>query len=248
MFILLNFLWLLNKDNLLLNPSFEEWIDTAGVHRPRYWMTSEFLRPGSAVEDTNAYVGELAIKLYCPDSMAFATTTVPICCDSTYHFKGWAKTSNISAGSFTITWLKIGQQPIDTVTIIPIMYSLNYREYAKEIVAPESANFAVVAIATFPGMGLLADSVTLDGPKLFGTEENSKTTNQKSKLEVYPNPFVVFTKVREQKIEDRIQVYDMMGRLVEETKESIIGKNLPPGFYFVKVKGYKPIKVIKIGI
>ena len=44
----------------------------------------------------------------------------------------------------------------------------------------------------------------------------------------------------------RIQVYDMMGRLVEETESGVIGKDLRAGVYFVKVKGYKPLKTIKL--
>jgi hypothetical protein len=44
-----------------------------------------------------------------------------------------------------------------------------------------------------------------------------------------------------------ILVYDMGGRLVEETKTGIVGKNLLPGIYFVKVPGYGHTRIIKIG-
>ncbi|MBI4722920.1 MAG: T9SS type A sorting domain-containing protein [Candidatus Stahlbacteria bacterium] len=80
-----------------------------------------------------------------------------------------------------------------------------------------------------------------------GVEESKELEMKSEKLKAFPNPFVIFTEVRGQRTENRIQVYDMMGRLVEKTKESIIGENLHPGFYFVKAKGYKPIKVIKLG-
>ncbi|PIU28257.1 MAG: hypothetical protein COT09_05540 [Candidatus Hydromicrobium americanum] len=47
--------------------------------------------------------------------------------------------------------------------------------------------------------------------------------------------------------------YDMMGQLVEErffadaqNDRLEIGKDLPAGIYFVKVKGYKSTKIIKL--
>ncbi|MBI4721679.1 MAG: hypothetical protein HY769_01535 [Candidatus Stahlbacteria bacterium] len=118
----------------------------------------------------------------------------------------------------------------------------------------------------------------------FGIEEESRGLRVKSReLKVSQNPFLVFTEVRGQKTEDRgqrtgdrIQVYDVMGRLVEEERffanaqndranaqndradaqndradaqndRLKIGKNLSPGIYFVKLKGYKPLKIIKMG-
>ena len=82
----------------------------------------------------------------------------------------------------------------------------------------------------------------------FGIAEESEKLKVKSEnLKVSQNPFLQFTEVRSQRSEDRIQVYDMMGRLVEEPKSHIVGKNLPRGIYFIKAKGYKPIKIIKLG-
>ncbi|MBI4722921.1 MAG: T9SS type A sorting domain-containing protein [Candidatus Stahlbacteria bacterium] len=80
-----------------------------------------------------------------------------------------------------------------------------------------------------------------------GIEESKELEMKSEKLKAFPNPFINGMKIRDLKLGNIIQVYDMTGRLVEETKENIIGKNLPPGFYFVKIKGYKPIKVIKLG-
>ncbi len=95
----------------------------------------------------------------------------------------------------------------------------------------------------------------------LGVEERDCFANARNdRLEVYPNPFTEYTVIRYSEIENRnnakIEVYDMVGRLVEEvdgnaTTESlhskiIIGEKLLPGVYFVKVRSYEPIKIIKL--
>ena len=89
--------------------------------------------------------------------------------------------------------------------------------------------------------------------KTFGIEEkNKKEGLDKLAAKAYPNPFTAYTVIKlfsHQAIKGKIQVYDMVGRLVEERsekREAIIGKNLPAGIYFVKVRGYKPTKIIKL--
>ncbi|MBI4721489.1 MAG: T9SS type A sorting domain-containing protein [Candidatus Stahlbacteria bacterium] len=94
-----------------------------------------------------------------------------------------------------------------------------------------------------------------------GVEEKESRV-ESSELKVFPNPFVKYTEVRGQRTENRIQIYDIMGRLVEEERffadaqndranaqndRLKIGKDLPRGIYFVKLKGYKPVKIIKMG-
>jgi hypothetical protein len=76
-------------------------------------------------------------------------------------------------------------------------------------------------------------------------------------LSIWPNPFVSFAEVRGERMGMRenveaqgivpVQVYDLGGRLVEKTESRIIGRALRPGVYFVKVKGYEPAKITKIG-
>jgi len=46
-------------------------------------------------------------------------------------------------------------------------------------------------------------------------------------------------------------VYDIVGRIREKTmvynsSPVAIGSNLKPGIYFVSVKGFKPVKILKI--
>jgi len=77
--------------------------------------------------------------------------------------------------------------------------------------------------------------------------EVEKLKVKSAELKVYPNPFVSYTRIGSLESKDVVQVYDMMGRLVEETISHIVGKDLPKGIYFVKLKGYKLVKMIKIG-
>ena len=85
----------------------------------------------------------------------------------------------------------------------------------------------------------------------LGVEEtkNAKCKMQNAKLEIYPNPFMEYTAIKlssYQAIKGKLKIYDMMGRLVEETGSKVIGKDLSPGIYFVKIKGYKPAKIVKL--
>ncbi|MDD2889426.1 MAG: T9SS type A sorting domain-containing protein, partial [bacterium] len=87
-----------------------------------------------------------------------------------------------------------------------------------------------------------------------GVEEKSNIKNQISKIETYPNPFVEKTvisysgnKSTNNPPQAEITIYDITGKLVEEPKDNIIGKTLKSGIYFVKVAGYKPIKITKMG-
>jgi hypothetical protein len=83
-----------------------------------------------------------------------------------------------------------------------------------------------------------------------GIEESKELKVKSIKLEIYPNPFIRSTIVRleDLKIEDcKIMIYDMVGKLVEQTEGTVIGEDLPSGIYFVRAEGYKPIKVVKLG-
>lgn len=91
-------------------------------------------------------------------------------------------------------------------------------------------------------------------------EEENQISNLKSqRLRASPNPFTNTTGIRglglgigkEEKV--NIRIYDISGKLVEsfdkaqdKGAEIVIGKDLKPGVYFAKVKGYEPVKILKI--
>ena len=69
-------------------------------------------------------------------------------------------------------------------------------------------------------------------------------------LEVYPNPFHARTKIYGTNAQ--VGIYSLSGRLVGRTNNSIWngrdsdGKEVQSGIYFLKAKGYNPVKIMKL--
>ena len=75
-------------------------------------------------------------------------------------------------------------------------------------------------------------------------------TNVKSNLEISPNPASDFLQISNLNLGERIEIYDMLGRiifLIETTTSSlqIDITNLPSGIYMVKANEKIPQKFIK---
>ena len=100
------------------------------------------------------------------------------------------------------------------------------------------------------------------GP-LVGIEEkgNLKSEIRNPKLVVYPNPFTTGVSINcsgqclvvseaNLKVCPTMQIYDLSGRLVESfaliTNHLSLTPDLSPGVYFLKIKGYKPVKIVKL--
>jgi hypothetical protein len=87
---------------------------------------------------------------------------------------------------------------------------------------------------------------------LYGVEERAKPLNSKLSPLLYPNPFIhnIVVEFKNLKVPQVIRIYDLSGRLVKEIKNTNqklkIGKKLVSGVYFVKMKGYNLVKIIKI--
>lgn len=82
----------------------------------------------------------------------------------------------------------------------------------------------------------------------IGIEESEESGIGSQRLKIYPNPFSQSTVVNYQLTHKdiKIQIYDMTGRLIKETKDSVIGKDLKAGIYFVKAQDCKLEKIIKL--
>lgn len=100
------------------------------------------------------------------------------------------------------------------------------------------------------GWGSLdSENVYIDNVQLteLGVEEKPSILN--SKLEIFPNPFIHSTTIKFN-VGNRqacsFKIYDLSGNLHEQTNNPIIGKNLKTGIYFIKVRNYTPLKIIKI--
>jgi len=90
----------------------------------------------------------------------------------------------------------------------------------------------------------------IDG-NVEGVEEASYQSPINDQLSVYPNPFTHYCSVApwESDLQGQtpmIQIYDLSGRLVGTAISNTIGSSLKPGVYFLKAKGYRPKKVVKL--
>jgi hypothetical protein len=110
------------------------------------------------------------------------------------------------------------------------------------------------------------DSVIVFEYQQIGVEENANCPMLNDALEVFPNPFIQCTQlmVNLSKVDfaspsngkNKIRIYDIAGKLVEthsitqlpnnSITQIVIGEKLKIGIYFVKIRDYKPIKVVKM--
>jgi hypothetical protein len=149
--------------NILLNPSFELWMDTIGVHMPVGWYTSEGLFPGSALKDSGSHSGQWCVHLTGGDTAAFMTTATLVRPGNHYEFTGFARVPGVLAGTFALQFLSLMGGLIGTPELIPVYYSgTTYRDYSRWVTAPDSAMFLSVSFATLPGAAAFVDDVTLD--------------------------------------------------------------------------------------
>ncbi|MDD5530759.1 MAG: T9SS type A sorting domain-containing protein [bacterium] len=91
----------------------------------------------------------------------------------------------------------------------------------------------------------------------IGIEEKLNIKTPSTTLRASPNPFTQSTVINYsasgESEKSKIQIYDIAGKLVETTKNNIIGGNLKTGIYFIKVNDYltadrhvKPLKIVKM--
>ncbi|MEO0092317.1 MAG: T9SS type A sorting domain-containing protein [candidate division WOR-3 bacterium] len=234
--------------NILLNSSFEIWLDSMGVRMPFAWYTSEVNDSGSATRTTDCHSGLYAIKLTGSDTSAYAMTISISIPGSYYYFSGWCKTQSFTAGAFIITWLKLSQQPATSPTIIPVYYSNTYRNYTLFLQAPDSAVFVNVTIATLPYITIYVDDVTLSDTSLTGIEEQSELKQNKLiEINISPNPCQNSTTITckiPEPTRASLCLYDINGRLIrilKQTAKNLIiepldTKDLKSGIYFIQLK------------
>ncbi|MDD2890668.1 MAG: T9SS type A sorting domain-containing protein [bacterium] len=94
---------------------------------------------------------------------------------------------------------------------------------------------------------------------VYGIEENEKNDDKYWAINICPNIFAQSIKLtvndksvlKDSKENYKVQIYDMGGRLLEETKDMVFGEKLKSGIYFIRIIGKqtnsKFVKIIKIG-
>lgn len=154
--------------NILPNPSFEVWLDSLGVPMPFGWLTSEYLRQGSALKDTQANTGDYCLLLAGGDTAAFATSATVVRPGQHYEFAGHTLVSSVLGGSFMLQFLSQTGNPVGQPVLLPVYFSTSYRRYSQWVTAPDSALFLSVSLATLPGVEVRLDDVTVEDTTLGG--------------------------------------------------------------------------------
>jgi hypothetical protein len=93
---------------------------------------------------------------------------------------------------------------------------------------------------------------------------NHQLATGNRRLSIHPNPFTHNAVVEfgvhscqpeadeplaQEFVDERpsaLKIFDLGGRLVQETGGNTVGKGLEPGIYFLKAKGYEPVKIVKL--
>ncbi len=148
--------------NIVLNPSFENWMDSLGVHLPTGWLSSELLRDSTALRSDQSRTGSYAVMLQGSDTAAFVSTATIVRPGRHYRFSGHAHVPGVVGGSFILEFLSLLGNPLGTPTLLPAYFSTDYREYDTWLEAPDSAAFLSVSFATIPGATAFVDDVTVD--------------------------------------------------------------------------------------
>lgn len=227
-----------SAQNLILNSSFELWLDSMGVRMPFGWYTSEASDSGSAVRTTDAHSGLYALQLNGSDTMAYASTVTYCQAGHNYYFSGWTKSNAFIAGSFIITWLKLSQEPLMDPVIIPILRHTSYYNHTQIVHAPDSAILVNVNVVALPGVTIYVDDVTLRDTVLVGIEEAGSKRYEARMFEVYPNPASSYLAVRGHSDMQYIKIFDVTGKLIKEEKfkrsKVISLDGIKSGVYFLR--------------
>ena len=214
-------------DNIIINPSFETWLDSLGVHLPTGWLSSELTWPGTAERTSQSHTGDYAVKLAGNDTSAFVSTVTIVSAGADYRFAGWAHVPGILGGSFVLEWFKLLGGAIGGPTLIPAYFSTGYREYGRSLTAPDSARFLMVSFATLPGANAYLDDVTVSDTVLGGVEEPSSGPAPTAEPAEHVCK-VLGSSLLLDSIEPGARVYDAVGRRVRSQS-----RVSPFGVYFV---------------
>jgi hypothetical protein len=219
-FIILTVIGSVWGTNIIVNPSFEIWLDTLGVNLPFGWLSSELLYPGSATKDTNCNSGYYCVHLTGGDTMAFVSTVTVVRPGFSYEFAGYAFVPSAVGGSFVIQFLTMLGNPLGSPVLIPLYYSSGYRRYSRWVTAPDSAMFVSVSCVSLPGVSIYVDDVTLEDTAIVSVNEEEKTI-------FYPSiNRKVVTTTAPRRVFSSATVFDALGRRVRH-------QVLQPGVYFL---------------
>jgi Secretion system C-terminal sorting domain len=247
------FLSFASAQNVLLNSSFELWLDSMGIRMPFAWYTSEATDSGSALRVLDPHSGIYALGLNGSDTLAYALTASIGFAGHNYVFSGWCKSNSILAGSFIITWINLSQQLVGDPVIIPIYRSTAWRQYIQIVQCPDSAILVNVDVVSLPTISITVDDVTLTDTVLAALDENQISTIN-NPIKIYPNPCQNLLTIETPAPSTSFAVYNIEGKLINVIPQNDNGRfkinteQLSNGIYFIKTTAGNRTSVHKIVI
>ncbi|MCS7258541.1 MAG: hypothetical protein NZ601_04160 [candidate division WOR-3 bacterium] len=209
--------------NLVINSSFEFWLDTLGILMPFGWLTSGLTNPLTATRSTDAHSGLYALRLHSInlETLGFATTYSLVNGMRSYVFHGYVKTNSPIAGSFVFTWHTISLETLGMPVVVPIYRTQNWSLIRRMLNSPDSAQLISINVLAAPNALLLVDDITLIDSTIAAINEQGKISMAKQE-----NTFMCKNKKLFLK---NCSVYDHLGR-----KLNITNTPLSSGIYFIQ--------------
>ncbi|MEW6685893.1 MAG: T9SS type A sorting domain-containing protein [Candidatus Edwardsbacteria bacterium] len=133
------------------------------------------------------------------------------------------------------------------VCVAPGSQNNDWYNRSNHIISDGKGGAIVVWHDTRSGVDVDIYAQRLRGPENGITESISASEFQRNnKLMIRPNPFKHYTEIHNLKVGSEIKIYNILGQLVEKSKNRIVGKNLSSGIYLLIAESYKPIKIVKL--
>ena len=237
--------------NILPNPGFESWVDTAGVQMPLPWITTAILDSAGAYRSTNAHGGSYSLALAMSESLPGAATTALLIEGGThYDFSMYYTVSSFaSAGIIVLVESDADSNLVEHLQMLS--YTPSWSQVSMGFNAHPSAILLTILLTSLNETVFFDDGV-LDG--LPGTGVNERITDGPVRapmvLSVSPNPCKGSARIVTglgETTEGTLGIHDASGRLVRSYDISgvsgavvwdLTDANLSPvptGIYFIRL-------------
>jgi hypothetical protein len=238
--------------NILPNPGFEDWVDTAGVQMPLPWVTTAILDSAGAYRSSNAHGGSYSLALAMTESIpGAATTALLIQGGSHYDFSMYYTVSSLaSAGVIVLVESDVDSNLVEHLQMLS--YTPSWSQVSMGFDAHPSAVFLTILLTSLNETIFFDDGV-LDGLPGTGVSEriHDLSRGESLRLTVSPNPCRTYARIVALSggiREGRVEVYDTSGRLVRDLADlsrsspslewDLRDENscsVPSGTYFVRL-------------
>ena len=204
--------------NILPNPGFESWVDTAGVQMPLPWVTTAILDSAGAYRSTNAHGGSYSLALAMTESLPGAATTALLIQGGThYDFSMYYSVSSLaSAGLMVLVESDADSNLVEHLQMLS--YTPGWSQVSMGFDAHPSAVLLTILLTSLSETIFFDDGV-LDGLPGTGVSEHTVDgiRGEPLSLHVSPNPCRSMARIVAglgNACIGRLEIYDASGRLV----------------------------------